>query len=132
MVRGVALAISLLIFSCAAAQDAKQNQPPRSIPHEAVFTRYSPLFGNAEILRRLLTPLAQEDVRDTLAHTGKTLSPYPIDLSKEKFFVNHRSREQRPRGALPSSYSSLLTTMPTSPSSGRLSWIVTDPSSSLQ
>jgi len=87
MVRGVALAISLLIFSCAAAQDAKQNQPPRGIPHEAVFTRYSPLFGNAEIVRRLLTPLAQADVRDTLAHTGKTLSPYPIDLAKEKFLV---------------------------------------------
>src|SRR6185437_2991677 len=48
---------------------------------------YSPLFSNAEILRRLLTPLAREDVRDTLGHTDEALSPYPIDLAREKFLV---------------------------------------------
>ena len=60
---------------------------PRGVPHEVVFTGYSPLFSNAEILRRLLTPLAREDVRDTLGHTDEALSPYPIDLAREKFLV---------------------------------------------
>src|SRR6185312_10760841 len=87
MVRAVALAVSLLVLHCAAAQDASQNQLPRGVPHEVVFTGYSPLFSNAEILRRLLTPLAREDVRDTLGHTDEALSPYPIDLAREKFLV---------------------------------------------
>jgi predicted esterase len=87
MVRAVALGVSLLVLHCAAAQDASQNQLPRGVPHEVVFTGYSPLFSNAEILRRLLTPLAREDVRDTLGHTDEALSPYPIDLAREKFLV---------------------------------------------
>ena len=85
MVRAAALAVTFLMLTCTAAQDAAPSQPPRGMPHEVVLTRYSPLFSNAEILRRLLTPLAQEDVRDTLGHTGEALSPYPIDLAKEKF-----------------------------------------------
>jgi predicted esterase len=87
MVRAVALGVSLLVLHCAAAQDASQNQLPRGVPHEVVFTGYSPLFSNAEIPRRLLTPLAREDVRDTLGHTDEALSPYPIDLAREKFLV---------------------------------------------
>lgn len=75
------------MLNCAAAQDAAQSQSSRGMPHEVVLTRYSPLFSNAEILRRLLTPLAKEEVRDTLGHTGEALSPYPIDLTREKFLV---------------------------------------------
>jgi hypothetical protein len=52
-----------------------------------VFTQYAHLFSNAEIVRRLLSPLAQEAVRDALARTGKVLSPYPLDLAKERFLV---------------------------------------------
>lgn len=87
MVRAVALAVILLIFGCATAQHASQNQHSRAAPHEVVFGRYSPLFSNAELLRRLLTPLAREDVRDALSHTGDTLNPYPLDLAKERFLV---------------------------------------------
>lgn len=87
MLRAVALAVSLLTLGCAAARDVSQNQPSRGIPHEVVFSRYSLLFSNAEILRRLLTPLAQEEVRDTLGNTGRLLSPYPLDLAKEKFLL---------------------------------------------
>jgi predicted esterase len=87
MVRAVALAVVFLLINRATAQDAAQNQLPRGTAHDVVFTRYSSLFSNVEILRRLLTPLAQEEIRDTLGHTRKTLSPYPIDLSKERFLV---------------------------------------------
>lgn len=87
MVRAVALAVILFISGCATARHSSQNQHPPAAPHEVVFSRYSPLFSNAEILRRLLTPLAQEEVRDTLGHTGKALNPYPIDLAQERFLV---------------------------------------------
>lgn len=62
-------------------------QQLRGTPHQAVFTQYSPLFGNAQILRRLLSPLAAKAVRDSLARSLETLAPYPLDLANEKFLV---------------------------------------------
>lgn len=85
--RFLALTASLLAFHCAAAKNPGPKAEPRGAPHEVVFTRYSALFGNAQIVRRLLSPLAQEQVRDTLASTHETLGPYSIDLASEKFLV---------------------------------------------
>jgi predicted esterase len=45
------------------------------------------LFSNPEILRRLLSPLALAQVRDTLARTHKALTPYPLDLAQERFLL---------------------------------------------
>jgi predicted esterase len=82
-----ALAVAALVPSCAASQNAAPSGPLRGTAHEVVFTQYAPLFSNAEIVRRLLSPLAQEAVRDTLARARKVLSPYPLDLAKERFLV---------------------------------------------
>ena len=82
-----ALTASVLALHCAASQNAGPTGEPRGTPHEVVFTRYSSLFSNAQVLRRLLSPLAQEQVRDTLASTHKELGPYPLDLASERFLL---------------------------------------------
>lgn len=70
----------------------------RGTSQPVVLTRYSPLFSNAKIVRRLLSPLAQESVREILARTHKTLSPYPLDLTKERFLVYVPSAAPPPNG----------------------------------
>jgi hypothetical protein len=82
----------------AAARLAAPAQQPRGTAREWVFTHYSPLFSNAQIVRRLLSPLAQESVRDILARTHKTLSPYPLDLATERFLVYVPSTAPPPDG----------------------------------
>ena len=66
----VALAVTAFALSCATAQVAAPAQQSRT-PHEVVFTRYTPLFSNTEILRRLLSPLAEQTVRDLLLEIDK-------------------------------------------------------------
>lgn len=89
--RGAALAFALITAALGAAQggppDAASAQHTRGGAQEVVFAQYAPLFSNAEILRRLSSPLALEAVRDTLAGTRETLTLYPLDLAKERFSV---------------------------------------------
>ena len=81
-----ALAACVLIIGWTHSQ-AAPAQAMRGTPHQVVLTRYAATFSNAQIMRRLLSPLAQEAVHAMLIRTGKTLSPYPIDLSKAKFIL---------------------------------------------
>jgi dienelactone hydrolase len=55
--------------------------------HDAVFTEYSPLASNAELARRMLTPLSAAQIPQLLAHSGKALSEQPINPAEEKFVV---------------------------------------------
>lgn len=87
MFAAVVLTLAALFLGCAASPGAVAAQYPRGATRQVVFTRYSPLFGNAEILRRLLSPLAQESVRESLARSHAALAPYAIDLAQEKFLV---------------------------------------------
>jgi dienelactone hydrolase len=52
-----------------------------------VFQDYSPLSQNAELLRRMLSPLADQAVEQALARTRKALAAQSIDLSAERFVV---------------------------------------------
>ena len=97
----IALAVAALTLNHARGEPLGAKRPAAGAggtPREVVFTRYSPLFSNAEIVRRLLTPLAQESVREILARTHKTLSPYPIDLANERFLVYVPSAAPPPEG----------------------------------
>jgi pimeloyl-ACP methyl ester carboxylesterase len=85
LVTGRVLAAFALMCTAWAA-DAPGVQP-RGLPHEVVLTEYSPLFANAEILRRLLSPLAAALLHAGLVRSGKALSLYPLDLAKERFLV---------------------------------------------
>lgn len=87
MIAAVVLTLAGLFLDCAVAQGPVAAQYPRGAVQQVVFTQYSPLFANAEILRRLLSPLAQEAVRDSLARSHEALAPYAIDLAKERFLV---------------------------------------------
>ncbi|HEX5207261.1 MAG TPA: hypothetical protein VFW10_05655 [Steroidobacteraceae bacterium] len=82
-----ALTLTVLALSRVVSQAAAATQLPRGTPNQVVLTQYSPLFRNAEIVRRLLSPLAREAVQESLARELTTLTPYSIDLAKEKFLV---------------------------------------------
>jgi pimeloyl-ACP methyl ester carboxylesterase len=83
----VALILTMLALDGAAARNAAPARLSPGTPHEVVFTHYSPLFGTAQILRRVLSPLAREAVRQVLARSHERLGPYPLDLAKERFLV---------------------------------------------
>lgn len=54
---------------------------------EVAFSEYSPLSGNSELLRRLMSPLAAAQIRRMLAASGKAMREQEIDLADEKFLL---------------------------------------------
>jgi hypothetical protein len=75
--RFIAFAVALSAID-ASAQTVGQQQ-------DVIFAETSPLSGNAELMRRLLSPLATAQIRQTLARSGKVLNEQSIDPSQEKF-----------------------------------------------
>jgi predicted esterase len=55
---------------------------------DVVFTEYSPLSANSELVRRLFSPLASAHLAKVLADSGKALSERPIDLAAEHFRIH--------------------------------------------
>lgn len=62
-------------------------QAPTGLQQNAVFDSTTPLSGNSEILRRMVTPLAVAQMQTMLAHAGKVLQAQSIDPAAEKFVV---------------------------------------------
>lgn len=100
-------AITLFVAALTPTRAALPSEPPgggraasvaAGTTRQVVFTHHSSLFSNAEIVRRLLTPLAQASVREILARTHQTLSPYPLDLAKERFLVYVPAAKAPPGG----------------------------------
>ncbi|HWZ63070.1 MAG TPA: hypothetical protein VNX02_08620 [Steroidobacteraceae bacterium] len=54
---------------------------------EVVFSDYSPLSSSAEVVRRLLSPLAAAEVARTLERSGEGLAAQSIDLAAERFIL---------------------------------------------
>jgi len=54
---------------------------------DVVFSAYSPLAANAELLRRLLSPLADAQVQQSLARSGEKLVTQSIELAAEHFVL---------------------------------------------
>jgi hypothetical protein len=54
---------------------------------DVVFTEYGELSGNAQLLRRLLSPLSVARVERELARSGHILAGHPIELAGERFLV---------------------------------------------
>jgi pimeloyl-ACP methyl ester carboxylesterase len=82
MTVGVAALGATFAAAFASALDAPAGQFS-----EAVFTDYSPLSSNAELARRLFTPLAAAHLARVLAQSDQVLSEQAIDLSQERFGV---------------------------------------------
>ena len=82
--RGLALGAAFAaIFAAAHAAP----EAPVGLKREVVFTDYSPLSRNAELVRRLLSPLTAAKVQERLARAGQTLAEQSVDLSREKFVI---------------------------------------------
>jgi len=54
---------------------------------DVIFTDYSPLSRSLELARRLLTPLANQELNRVSANTHTALREQPVDLSQESFAV---------------------------------------------
>ncbi len=67
---------------------------------DARFTGYSIYSSNAELARRMLSPLTAAQLPRLLARSGKQLRDQPIDLSGEKFVVYVPANEPPPGYAL--------------------------------
>lgn len=76
---------SLLLSSlwlCAAAMAA---DVPAGLRTDVAFTRYTPLSGSAELLRRLVSPLNAWRIQQQAKATHAALREQPVDLANERF-----------------------------------------------
>ena len=77
-----------LLAALAAMPAAPANaQAPTGLQHEVVFSDYTPLAGNAELLRRMLSPLDEAQVQHTLNQQSEQLSAQSVDLAQERFVL---------------------------------------------
>jgi pimeloyl-ACP methyl ester carboxylesterase len=59
-----------------------------SIAQDTVFTEVTPLAGNAELTRRLLTPLTVVQMQKALARDRQSLAEQPLGIANEKFLLH--------------------------------------------
>ena len=64
------LFLAMLLTPCAWAQDA-------AAPEMVSFSQTTPLAGNAELSRRLLSPLTVVQMRAALSRAGQSLRDHP-------------------------------------------------------
>lgn len=74
-----------LIASPALADSAPA--PAGGLQTGVVFADYTPFSRNAELVRRLLSPLTAAQIPRALARSGAVLAEQPIDLARERFAV---------------------------------------------
>ncbi len=60
---------------------------PTGLQRDVVFSQAAPLASSAELVRRLLSPLAAERVRAAIAASGKVLNEQSIALPEESFIL---------------------------------------------
>src|SRR5271163_2240144 len=70
---------------CLPAHAGKPAENAAAVQHDVVFTEYSPLSGNLELARRMLSPLTFAQLEREAARKNVKLRDYPIDLANEKF-----------------------------------------------
>lgn len=86
--KSCAFACCALLVSLFATAALAQSAPPLAgLQQAVVFNETSPLSGNTEILRRMISPLAAAAAHRDLAHSGKALGAQSIDPAKEIFTV---------------------------------------------
>ncbi len=73
----------------AALVDAHAAPAATGLQTEVVFSDYSPLSGTTQLVRRLLSPLASEQIKGVLARTPapRRLLEQSIDLAAERFVL---------------------------------------------
>jgi hypothetical protein len=89
------------------------------LQRDVVFTDYSPLSGNAELVRRLLSPLNALHVSQVSALPGHAMREQSLDLAHEKFVV------YVPAAAPPQGYALLVFVPPWEEATVPPTWIST-------
>ena len=84
---GIACCASLLPVFATAALAQSAPAPVAGLQPSVVFGETSPLSGNTQILRRMISPLAAAAARRALARSGQGLREQSIDPAKEIFTV---------------------------------------------
>jgi predicted esterase len=82
---GPAAALALLTVVAPPAMAQTPPQPGQT--SEVTFTDYPALARNAEILRRMLSPLTQEVIRRRLAASRTAVAEESVELTKARFVV---------------------------------------------
>ncbi len=71
----------------AGAAPDSSTPPAAGLQTEVVFSDYSPLSASAEIMRRLLSPLAAREVQRSLESSAERLRAQSVDLAAERFVL---------------------------------------------
>lgn len=84
-----ALAAIGALASAAPAVPAPDSSPPPAVGlrTQVVFSDYSPLSASAELMRRLLSPLAAREVQRSLERSAELLRDQSLDLTAERFVL---------------------------------------------
>jgi Esterase PHB depolymerase len=79
----------LALGACRLAGPARGEEAPAAtgLRSDVAFSEYSSLSSNAELVRRLLSPLAAAEIQATLAESRQRLIEQSIDLSGERFLL---------------------------------------------
>lgn len=80
-------ALAILAAAVIACPSARGDASTTGLRMDAVFTEYTPLSANSELIRRMLSPLAAAQIPAVQARTGLRLSEQPVDLAREKFVL---------------------------------------------
>jgi pimeloyl-ACP methyl ester carboxylesterase len=93
--RSISVSVAVAMFAACgiAAPSTGSAESATGLLNDVVFTDYTPLSSNAEIIRRLLSPLAAAEIPAALARAGSKLSEQPINLAEEKFVLYVPARE---------------------------------------
>jgi predicted esterase len=82
-----ALALSAALAAGPDVRAVAAAPAPTGLQTEVVFTEYAPEAASAELLRRLLSPLAAEQAKEILARSTGHLVEQPLDLPAERFVL---------------------------------------------
>jgi dienelactone hydrolase len=77
--------LAALPFALSGALAAEPEADAPGLHRGVVFSEYSPLASSAELMRRLLSPLAAWQVEESVAHGGDALRAQEVDLAEEHF-----------------------------------------------
>jgi predicted esterase len=85
------LLLGMLLLTLTASAEEPQNGVA-GLQRDVVFTDYSPLSGNNELVRRLLTPLSAARIDRAAARSELAVREQSVDLAREKFVMYVPSR----------------------------------------
>ena len=78
------------LFAASAAPAAPPPGPgsaPAGLRTDVVFSDDAPLASNAELARRMLSPMAGLQIDETLRRSGRRLPDQPLDVSQQRFVL---------------------------------------------